>query len=579
MEHSRALQEWQSLNSAARSDVELMFIHHLQEIYPQHKVTRINPKECDVIGFAHAALATAIRDDKAENHTVKTFKGPKSRLQEESGTLDEDIKFGRWMYQWDENEYIIYQTNYEIPFRPPQRSVYVLSQKAVNDDGQVTEDDNGRTDALLLAVGKWSSELHDEIYVFDDQAWGKDKMLWESVKSSSWDDVILNPAMKHNLISDVQGFFDNQTLYQKLSVPWKRGIILHGVPGNGKTISIKALINSLHLRSPSVPSLYVKSFDGNCHGPKWSIHEIFKHARMMAPCLLIFEDLDSLVTPKTRSYFLNEVDGLKSNDGILMVGSTNHLDRLDPGIAKRPSRFDRKYFFPNPDSAQRVLYAKFWQGKLKDNKDVKFPDELCDKVAEITDGFSFAYMQEAFVASLLAIAVRGGKNHEDAVDADKWSGPHDPLTKLEVQGGGDSDVEKLELWVELQKQVKILRDEIDDTADAQKKGKKGKKGKKEKKEKKKSKKESLPSVLNEMGPLARYSAELDALKILGAEETSVPRRPRAGVDTLTRYRDELDALLHGEDQGGPLTRLSAERQSEESRRLAEAMELLSAQRD
>lgn len=48
---------------------------------------------------------------------------------------------------------------------------------------------------------------------------------------------------------------------------------------------------------------------------------------------MIFEDLDSLVTDQVRSYFLNEIDGLKSNDGIFIVGSTNHLDRLDPGIA------------------------------------------------------------------------------------------------------------------------------------------------------------------------------------------------------------------------------------------------------
>lgn len=54
------------------------------------------------------------------------------------------------------------------------------------------------------------------------------------------------------------------------------------------------------------------------------------------------EDLDSVVSDDVRSYFLNAVDGIAKNDGIFMIGSTNHLDRLDPGIAKRPSRFDRK---------------------------------------------------------------------------------------------------------------------------------------------------------------------------------------------------------------------------------------------
>lgn len=60
---------------------------------------------------------------------------------------------------------------------------------------------------------------------------------------------------------------------------------------------------------------------------------IFAKARQYAPCYLIFEDLDSLVTDGVRSYFLNEIDGLKSNDGIFIVGSTNHLERLDPGLS------------------------------------------------------------------------------------------------------------------------------------------------------------------------------------------------------------------------------------------------------
>lgn len=60
---------------------------------------------------------------------------------------------------------------------------------------------------------------------------------------------------------------------------------------------------------------------------------VFAKAREFAPCYLVFEDLDTIITDEVRSYFLNEVDGLKSNAGIFMIGSTNHLDRLDPGIA------------------------------------------------------------------------------------------------------------------------------------------------------------------------------------------------------------------------------------------------------
>ena len=153
-------------------------------------------------------------------------------------------------------------------------------------------------------------------------------------------------------------------------------------------------------------------------GPEYSIKQIFSRARREAPCYLVFEDLDSLVTDDVRSYFLNAVDGIERNDGILMVGSTNHLDRLDPGLAKRPSRFDRKYLFDNPNEEQRVAYMHFWQGKLRANTDVKFPDKICPATAKITGGFSFAYMQEAMVAALLAIARHNSDGDSDDDDDD-----------------------------------------------------------------------------------------------------------------------------------------------------------------
>ncbi len=70
--------------------------------------------------------------------------------------------------------------------------------------------------------------------------------------------------------------------------------------------------------------------------------EVFNKARQLSPCVLVLEDLDSLVDDVNRSFFLNQLDGLEKNDGLLVIGTTNHFDRLDPGISTRPSRFDRK---------------------------------------------------------------------------------------------------------------------------------------------------------------------------------------------------------------------------------------------
>lgn len=77
------------------------------------------------------------------------------------------------------------------------------------------------------------------------------------------------------------------------------------------------------MKNLSHPSLYVKSFH-NFAGDEYGIMLVFEKARAMAPCLLILEDIDSLINMGNRSFFLNELDGLEENDGILVLGTTNH---------------------------------------------------------------------------------------------------------------------------------------------------------------------------------------------------------------------------------------------------------------
>ena len=211
-------------------------------------------------------------------------------------------------------------------------------------------------------------------------------------------------------------------------------------------------------KNPTVPALYVKS------APRtWDIRDVFQQARAMAPCMLILEDIDTIVTSATRSYFFNEVDGLENNDGIFMVASTNHLDQLDPGLSSRPSRFDRKYLFPLPDEGERVLYCKYWRKKLsKKHSSIKFPSKLCPAIAGITADFSFAYLKEAFVATLLTIAGRRSEHDDDSDDLVDLS------TKQALGGGpddGDDDdddkpLEEYELWREMKKTVALLRGDM-----------------------------------------------------------------------------------------------------------------------
>lgn len=153
------------------------------------------------------------------------------------------------------------------------------------------------TNSLLLEVGKWNNELHNEIWVFDGGFWEKSTELWDSIRKASWEDVILDKSMKDQIIADVDDFFNSRDTYEDLKVPWKRGVIYYGPPGNGKTISIKAMMHALYQRKDAVPTLYVKSLS-SFMGDEYSINEIFSLARRTAPCYCAYR---VAMTTKKRS--------------------------------------------------------------------------------------------------------------------------------------------------------------------------------------------------------------------------------------------------------------------------------------
>ena len=82
-------------------------------------------------------------------------------------------------------------------------------------------------------------------------------------------------------------------------------------------------MHTLYQRKNPIPSLYVKRAPATYH-----IRAVFQFAREQSPCMLVFEDIDTIVTDSNRSYFLNELDGLEENDGILLVATTNHRKAL-----------------------------------------------------------------------------------------------------------------------------------------------------------------------------------------------------------------------------------------------------------
>src|SRR5262249_37853035 len=247
---------------------------------------------------------------------------------------------------------------------------------------------------FMRAVCAYCDEGHGGVLIYEDGCWTKDDKLFTSIKSVTFDNLILPPQLKRDLREDFHRFFASREVYRKYGIPWKRGALFIGPPGNGKTHAIKALVNELNL-----PCLYVKSFKAERVTEQSNMRRVFARARRCAPCLVVLEDIDALIEDENRAFLLNEMDGFADNDGVVVIASTNHPEKLDPAILDRPSRFDRKYHFALPELPERLAYVKHWNQTLQIEMRLTEAEEVA--VAECTDRFSFAYLKELFLSAMM----------------------------------------------------------------------------------------------------------------------------------------------------------------------------------
>ncbi|MCJ1384697.1 hypothetical protein MMC17_007815 [Xylographa soralifera] len=426
-------EDFKHFYSGKSNDLDVHLTKGIRRDYPNHTLS-IVPVSSDInlLAYAYSGNATAILDTSTED--IVRWRGWYRGFRGRPDELSSSVRFAKYNYTWRGEKFVMYWVPY----------VYWVLQYIVHEcdaDEKIT-DQSKMVDELIKAIGAWSTPDNKFVYVYDNR-WVASRVLYDEIQKSNWDNVILDDAMKITLTDIVGKFFDSKDVYDDLGVQWKRGVIFHGPAGNGKTISIKAIMNTLAAREKPIDLLYVKSAPST-----GAIRQVFTMARAFAPCLLVLEDIDTIVTYNTRSYFFNEVDGLEPNDGIMMIASTNHLEVLDPGLSKRPSRFDRKYLFPNPSQSERSLYCQYWRTKLRRKATVQFPKKLCPAMALIMDSFSFAYMKEAFVATLLVMA-----NNRTEVGLVPRSADNN-------DDGGDDDLDDYELWREMKIQVAILREDM-----------------------------------------------------------------------------------------------------------------------
>jgi len=218
--------------------------------------------------------------------------------------------------------------------------------------------------------------------------------VFVEIPNVSWDKIGGLEELKQKLIEAVDWPLSHPKIFERMGINPPRGILLYGPPGCGKTLLARAVAheskaNFISIKGPELLSKYVGESEK-------AIREIFRKAKMAAPCIIFFDEFDSIapsrgrhttdsgVSEKVLSQFLTELDGLEVKKDIVVIAATNRPDILDPALI-RPGRIDRMLLVPPPNEIGRLEILKIF------TKDMPLANSMdLDVLNKLLNGFSGA---------------------------------------------------------------------------------------------------------------------------------------------------------------------------------------------
>jgi len=209
-----------------------------------------------------------------------------------------------------------------------------------------------------------------------------------------WNDIGGLEDVKQRLREAVEWPLKNPDAFKRMGITPPKGILLYGPPGCGKTLLARAVAteseaNFISVRGPEIFSKWVGESEK-------AIREIFRKARMAAPSIIFFDEIDAIapsrglgygdsrVTERVISQLLTEIDGLITLQNVVVIGATNRPDILDSALL-RPGRFDRRIYVPPPDYEARLQILKIKTKNMPLAKDVNL-----EELAKRMEGYSGA---------------------------------------------------------------------------------------------------------------------------------------------------------------------------------------------
>lgn len=203
--------EYQELTSAHISQTTVQILSKLRGQHPELIITTVPAYNCNLTQFALAGQASIELDIDTEK--IVRYRGyvPATK-RGNSGALGDAVSFAKFRYVWEGNAFILYTVGAGI-----SGTQFILSEPR---DDETPLGNSAVTDALLTAIGDAASSDKDVVYVYDG-VWQKSRDLWKEVQKSSWDNVILDPNTKKELVEVANKFFDSEDVYKQFGVPWK----------------------------------------------------------------------------------------------------------------------------------------------------------------------------------------------------------------------------------------------------------------------------------------------------------------------------------------------------------------------
>lgn len=201
------------------------------------------------------------------------------------------------------------------------------------------------------------------------------------------DNILRFPhASTERIIEGIERFWARENVFRKFNLPYKRGILMFGPPGSGKTSALQLVARDVVERGG-----VVLIFDA---GTFTTAYRQLRRVQPDTPLVVLMEDLDAILESRSESQVLNLLDGAESLDRVVFVATTNYPEKLGPRVINRPSRFDMRVRVGHPDDVGRRMYLESLVGGKELDIDL-------DLYVKDTHGMSLAHVKELFVATVL----------------------------------------------------------------------------------------------------------------------------------------------------------------------------------